>query len=116
MRHKKSIKRLGRNYSHRKSLLRNMAISFFQNKRIVTTEAKAKQLKSIVERLITKGKEQNLSGIREINSYLNHPQTTRIVVDIAQKLKDRKGGYTRIIKINRRRGDASKMAIIQMVE
>lgn len=116
MRHKKKVRRLGRNKSHRKSLLRNLAISFFQNKRVRTTQAKAKQLRCIVEKLITVGKKQDLASIRKINSYLNHPDTTRIVLDLAQKMKDRNGGYTRIIKLNCRRGDSSKMAIIQMVE
>ncbi|MCM8758687.1 MAG: 50S ribosomal protein L17 [Candidatus Omnitrophica bacterium] len=116
MRHKRKIRRLGRNKSHRKSLLRNLTISFFQHKKIRTTQAKAKQLRSIVEKLITTGKKQDLASIRKINSYLNHPTTTKIVLDIAQKMKDRKGGYTRIIKVDRRRGDSSKMAIIQMVE
>ncbi|MCM8764367.1 MAG: 50S ribosomal protein L17 [Candidatus Omnitrophica bacterium] len=116
MRHKRKIRKLGKNLSHRRSILRNLAISFFQNKRIVTTEAKSKQLRSVVEKLITTGKNQNLASIRKINSYLNHPATTRIVMELGQKFKDRKGGYTRIIKVDRRRGDASKMAIIQMVE
>ncbi|MCM8765210.1 MAG: 50S ribosomal protein L17 [Candidatus Omnitrophica bacterium] len=116
MRHKRKIRKFGRNLSYRKSLLRNLVISFFQNKRIVTTEAKAKQLRSIAEKLITVGKNQDLASVRKINSYLNHPATTRKVVEIGQKLKDRKGGYTRIIKANCRRGDASKMAIIQIVE
>jgi large subunit ribosomal protein L17 len=93
-----------------------MAISFFQNKKVMTTEAKAKQLKRVVERLITIGKNQNLASIRRINSYLNHQPTTKIVLELGQKFKDRKGGYTRIIKVDRRRGDASKMALIQMVE
>ncbi|HOK79358.1 MAG TPA: 50S ribosomal protein L17 [bacterium] len=116
MRHKKDIRKLGRNKSHRKSLLRNMAISFFQNKKIMTTEAKAKQLRTVVERLITTGKKQDLASIRKVNSYLNHPATTKIVMDLGQKFKERNGGYTKIIKVDRRRGDASKMAIIQMVE
>lgn len=116
MRHKKKIRRLGRNKSHRKSLLKNLAISFFQNRKIRTTEAKAKQLRGVVEKLITAGKKQDIASIRKINSYLNHPSSTKVVLDIAQKMKDRKGGYTRIIKVDRRRGDSSKMAIIQMVE
>ncbi|MCX7704805.1 MAG: 50S ribosomal protein L17 [bacterium] len=116
MRHKKKIRRLGRNKSHRKSLLRNLTISFLQNKKLKTTEAKAKQLRSIVEKLITTGKKQDIASIRKINSYLNQPGSTKIVLDISQKMRDRKGGYTRIIKVDRRRGDASRMAIIQIVE
>ncbi|MGB9642516.1 MAG: 50S ribosomal protein L17 [Candidatus Ratteibacteria bacterium] len=116
MRHKKDIRKLGRNKSHRKSLLRNMAISFFQNKKVMTTEAKARQLRRVVERLITIGKKQDLASIRRVNAYLNHPATTKIVMDLGQKFKERNGGYTKIIKVDRRRGDASKMAIIQMVE
>ncbi len=116
MRHKKNVRRMGRNKSQRKGMLRNLVISFFQSKKVITTEARAKQIRSVVERLITTGKNRDLASIRNINSYLNHPATTRIVIELGQKLKDRNGGYTRIIKVNRRRGDASKMSIIQMVE
>ncbi len=116
MRHKKKIRRLSRNKSARKSLLRNLAISFFQNKKLITTEAKAKELRSVVEKLITTAKDQNLASIRKINSYLNHPATTKLVMDLGQKFKERNGGYTRIIKLDRRRGDGSKMALIQIVE
>ncbi|MCM8814876.1 MAG: 50S ribosomal protein L17, partial [Candidatus Omnitrophica bacterium] len=87
MKHRKKIRRLGRNLSHRKSILKGLAISFFQNKRIVTTEAKAKQLRNVVEKLITAGKNNNLVSIRKINSYLNHPATTRIVMELGQRFK-----------------------------
>ncbi|HOC02291.1 MAG TPA: 50S ribosomal protein L17 [Candidatus Ratteibacteria bacterium] len=116
MRHKKDIRKFSRNKSHRKSLLRNMAISFIQNKRIITTEAKAKQLKRVVEKLITTGKTKDLASIRKINAYLNHPETTAMVIELGQKFKERNGGYIKIIKIGCRSGDASKMAVIQMVE
>mgnify|MGYP000930730933 FL=1 len=116
MRHKKDVRKFSRNKSNRKSLLRNMSISLIQNKRIITTEAKAKQLKRVVEKLITTGKTKDLASIRKINAYLNHPETTAMVIELGQKFKERNGGYIKIIKIGCRSGDASKMAVIQMVE
>ncbi len=116
MRHKKDIRKLSRNKSHRRSLLRNMAISFLQHKKIITTQAKAKQLKRVLERLITAGKTKSPANTRRINAYLNHSSSTAIVMELGQKFKERRGGYIRIIKLNRRCGDASKMAMIQMVE
>jgi len=115
MRHKKDVRRLGRNKSHRKSLMRNMAISFFQQKRIVTTEAKAKELRRTVERLITIGKKQDQSSWRRIDAFLNHPETTKIVLELGTKYLDRKGGYTRIIRLDSRTGDGGRTAIIQLV-
>ncbi|HPP67138.1 MAG TPA: 50S ribosomal protein L17 [bacterium] len=116
MRHKKNVVRLGRNKSHRKSLSRNMAIGFFQNKKIITTQARAKQLKPVLERLITIGKDPTPANVRRINAYLNHLSSTRIAVELGQRFKERNGGYIKIIKLGYRRGDASKMAIIKIVE
>ncbi|HOK56711.1 MAG TPA: 50S ribosomal protein L17 [bacterium] len=84
MRHKKDIKKLGRNKSHRKALMRNLTISFFQNQKIVTTVPKAKQLRRIVERLITLAKKGTLADIRRINQFLNHPQTVKKIIDVSK--------------------------------
>ncbi|MFN4227798.1 MAG: 50S ribosomal protein L17 [Candidatus Ratteibacteria bacterium] len=116
MRHKRDTKKkLGRNKSHRKALMRNMTISFFQNQKLITTLPKAKQLKRIIERLITLGKKGTLSDIRKINQFVNHPQTVKKIVDISKKYIDRNGGYTQIIKVGFRRGDGAEEAIIKLL-
>ena len=115
MRHKKDIKKLGRNKSHRKALMRNLTISFFQNQKVITTVPKAKQLKRIVERLITLAKKGTLSDIRRINQFLNHPQTVKKIVDVSKRYSDRNGGYTQIIKVGFRRGDGAEKAIIKLL-
>jgi large subunit ribosomal protein L17 len=115
MRHKRNIKKLGRNKSQRKSLIRNLAISFFQNKKVVTTQARAKQLCRVIENLITIAKAQNLTSIRRINTILNHYQTTKIVKDLGLQYKERNGGYTQIIKKGNRKGDAGETVIIKLI-
>ncbi len=116
MRHKKDTKKkLGRNKSARKSLMRNMAISFFQYQQIQTTETKAKQLRRIVEKLITDGKKGDIVSIRRINQFLNHPKSIKRIKQIAAKYTERKGGYTQIIKIGKREGDGAEKVIIKLV-
>jgi len=115
MRHKKDTKKLGRNKGHRKALMRNLALSFFTHQKITTTEAKAKQLRRVVERLITLGKKGDLSSIRKINAFLNDRDITKKVKEIAERYKDREGGYTQIIKIGHRRGDGAKSVIIKLI-
>ncbi|MCM8772422.1 MAG: 50S ribosomal protein L17 [Candidatus Omnitrophica bacterium] len=115
MRHKRDVKKLGRNKSHRKALMRNMTISFFQNQKIITTNAKAKQLRRIVERLITLAKRGTLADYRRINQFLNHPQTVKKIIDISKKYVDRNGGYTQIYKIGFRRGDSAEKVMIKLV-
>ncbi len=116
MRHKKDGRKLGRNKSHRKALIRNMSISFFEHKQIKTTEAKAKELRRTVEKLITVGKKGDLASLRQINSVLNHAQSLSKVREISEKYKERNGGYTQIIKLAPRRGDSAEMVIIKLVE
>ena len=115
MRHNRTIRKLGKNQSQRKSLIKNLAISFFTHKKITTTEARAKELRKTVEKLITVAKAQDLASLRKVNAFLNHWATTKIVKDLALKYKERKGGYTQIIKTGRRRGDAGETVIIQIV-
>ena len=115
MRHKKDITKFGRNKSHRKALMRNMAISFFQYQQIEKKKKKAKQLSKIVEKLITFGKKGDLAAYREINSFLNHPESLKQIKNIAEKYKDRNSGYTQIIKLFPRKGDGAEMAIIKLV-
>lgn len=115
MRHGKDIRKLGRTKSHRKALTRNMAISFFQHSEIKTTEAKAKELQKTIEKIITLAKSGNVTNYRMINAIINHPPTLKKIKEIAERYKDRKGGYTRIIKMSPRKGDNAEMSIIKLV-
>jgi large subunit ribosomal protein L17 len=109
-------RKLGRNTGHRGALLRNIVTSFLQNERIETTEARAKELKSIAEKMITLGKRGDLAARRQVLSYLLDENVVRKLFDtIAPKYADRQGGYTRIIKTGYRRGDAASMVIIELV-
>lgn len=117
MRHGKKINHLGRKYSHRKLMLSNMAISLIKYKRINTTLSKAKALKKYIEPLITKSKKNDLNTIRIVFKQL---QNKKIVSDlfkvISNKVKDRLGGYIRIIKTVYRLGDRADMAMIELVD
>ena len=115
MRHKTKIRKIGSNKSHRKALTRNMAISFFQYKTLTTTEAKVKELQTMVEKIITLAKKGDLASYRSINSMLNHAPTLKKVREISEQYRDRNGGYTRIIKLSPRTGDSARMAIIKLV-
>lgn len=115
MKHGKDIRKLGRNKSHRKALIRNMLISFFQHAQIETTQSKAKELRRTVERVITLCKKGDLASYRRINMIVNHPPTLKKIKEIAERYKDRKGGYTQIIKISPRKGDNAEMSIIKLV-
>ena len=118
MLHHKSGRKLGRVTKQRTALLRSLAISLIKHGKIKTTEAKAKELRPFVEKLITKGKTQSLSSRRLISSRLGSggvSATKKIFDEIAPKYKDRNGGYIRVVKMVSRAGDGSKMAIIEFV-
>ena len=117
MRHNKSFNHLGRQSGHRKALLANMACSLILNKRITTTVAKAKALQSYVEPLITKSKEDTTHSRRIVFSYLkNKEAVTELFRTIAPKVADRPGGYTRVLNVGFRPGDAAEMALIELVD
>ena len=117
MRHNKAINHLGRKSGHRKALLANMAFSLILNKRINTTVAKAKALKSYVEPLITKSKEDSTHSRRVVFSYLkNKEAVTELFRTVAPKIADRPGGYTRVLHTGFRQGDAAEMALIELVD
>ena len=117
MRHNKAINHLGRKSGHRKALLANMATSLILHKRIQTTVAKAKALKSYVEPLITKSKEDTTHSRRVVFSYLkNKYAVTELFREIAPKIADRPGGYTRVLKTGFRQGDGADMALIELVD
>jgi len=117
MRHGKKINHLGRKTAHRKSMLANMACSLIEHKRINTTVAKAKALKQFVEPMITKSKEDTTHNRRIVFSRLRQKQAVaELFRDVAPKVGDRPGGYTRIIKLGNRPGDNADMAMIELVD
>ena len=117
MRHNKAINHLGRKSGHRKALMANMATSLIMHKRITTTVAKAKALKSYVEPLITKSKEDTTHSRRVVFSYLkNKEAVTELFRTIAPKIAGRPGGYTRVLHVGFRQGDAAEMALIELVD
>ncbi len=117
MRHRKSFNHLGRTSSHRKAMLSNMATSLILHKRINTTVAKAKALRTYVEPLITKAKDDTTHSRRVVFSYLQDKYAvTELFREISAKIGDRPGGYTRIIKLGNRLGDNAEMAMIELVD
>lgn len=116
MRHRKKGKILDRKVGPRKAMLRNLAVSLFLYEKIKTTKAKAKVLKSFAEKLITKGKKNDLTARRYLLKYLyKESAVKKVLEDISPRYKDRKGGYTRILKIGRRQGDAAEIVQIELV-
>ncbi|WP_187647488.1 50S ribosomal protein L17 [Nitrosophilus labii] len=116
MRHKHGYRKLGRTSSHRKALLKNLAIALIMNGKIETTVAKAKTLRSYIEKLITKAKKGDFNAHREVFAYLQDKEATKkLVNEIAPNYQNREGGYTRIVRTRIRRGDAAPMAFIELV-
>ncbi|MEQ8924483.1 MAG: 50S ribosomal protein L17 [Fulvivirga sp.] len=117
MRHGKKFNHLGRTAPHRSAMLSNMASSLISNKRITTTVAKAKALKKFVEPILTKSKEDTTHSRRMAFRDLNDKETVKILFDeVATKIADRPGGYTRILKLGNRLGDNADMCIIELVD
>ena len=117
MRHGKKFNHLGRTADHRRAMLANMAISLIMHKRITTTLAKAKALKKYVEPLITRSKDDSTNSRRVVFSYLQNKEALKELFGVvAQKVGDRPGGYTRIIKLGSRLGDGADMAFIELVD
>ena len=117
MRHGKKFNHLGRTADHRRAMLANMTISLIMHKRITTTLAKAKALKKYVEPLITRSKDDSTHSRRVVFSYLQNKEALKeLFGPVAQKVGDRPGGYTRIIKLGFRPGDAAEKAFIELVD
>ncbi len=117
MRHRKRGRQLGRNTKHRLALFRNLVTSLMEHERIETTEAKAKELRGITDRLITLGKEGTLHARRGALRVLRTKQAvSKLFDDVAKRYSDRHGGYTRIIKTRRRLGDGAHLVAIELVE
>jgi large subunit ribosomal protein L17 len=118
MRHQKSTLKLGRSQAHRDALLANQVVSLIEHSRIKTTLAKAKAVRPFAEKLVTLGKKNTLHARRTALSYLRHNEGAvhRLFDEVAPRAADRKGGYTRIIKLGQRMSDAAPMAFIEWVD
>ena len=117
MRHGDKINNLGRTASHRKALMSNMACSLIEHKRIFTTLAKAKALRTYVEPIITRSKDDSTHSRRTVFSYLKSKEIVALLFkEVSSKVAERNGGYTRIIKTGNRQGDAAEMALIELVD
>jgi large subunit ribosomal protein L17 len=117
MRHAKHGGKLSRTGAHRNAMLRNMVTSLFEHERIETTDAKAKELRRLADRMITLGKRGDLHARRQALSVIRSRETTaKLFDDLAERFRDRPGGYTRVLKTRRRPGDAAPMSIIELVE
>jgi large subunit ribosomal protein L17 len=117
MRHRKSGKRLGRNTSHRTAMMRNMVTSFFDTEKITTTDARAKELRKMAEKLITIASRGDLHSRRLVLQVVRDKKTVdKLFETIAPRYADRPGGYTRIIKLGHRAGDNAALSIIELVE
>ena len=117
MRHRKGLKKLGRSSSHRQAMLRNMVTSLLDHERIQTTDAKAKELRRVAERMITLGKRGDLHARRQALSFIRSKEVTGKVFDeLADRYRERPGGYTRVMKLGQRQGDAAPMSIIELLD
>ena len=117
MRHNKSGRCLGRKPDHRQHMMRNMVTSFFENEKITTTVTRAKELRKLVERMITLGKRGDLHARRQALRVINDQKVVAKLFEmIAPRYAERPGGYTRIIRLENRQGDNAPMAIIELVE
>lgn len=111
-----SRKRLSRRQGHLQSLIRNQVASLFLHGKIHTTDAKARQIAPVAEKMITLGKQGDLAARRQAAAYLNHPEAVKkLFEEVAPKYKDRDGGYTRILRIGVRRGDAATISRVELV-
>ena len=116
MRHKIAGRKLGRNPSHRRAMLRNLVTSFLQHERLVTTLPKAKELRPLAEKMITLGKRDTLHARRQVSAYLLDDSTAKKVFDtIAPRFSDRPGGYCRIVRLGPRVGDGADVAVIELL-
>lgn len=116
MRHQKTGRKLGRTASHRKAMFRNMVTSLFEHERIETTDAKAKELRKIAEKMITLGRKGDLHSRRQVLRVIQNKEIVKNLFDtIAPRYQDRNGGYTRIFKVGRRHGDNAPLSIIELI-
>lgn len=116
MRKLKKGKKFNRTRDQRKALIKNLSVQFFLKEKIKTTEAKAKELRGFVEKLITKAKKGGLSNVRLLARYYSKDLVKKLINEIGPRYKDRAGGYTRIIKLGPRKSDGAKITIIELLK
>lgn len=116
MRHRKRVPKLGKTVSHRKAMFNNMVTSLFIHEKLLTTEAKAKELVKLVARLITFAKQGNLHARRQVLVYIKNKEVVKKLFDVlAPRFENRQGGYTRIVKVGDRKGDGAQMAVVELL-
>jgi len=117
MRHLKAGRKLNRTSAHRKALFRNLVTSLIEHEQVRTTDAKAKELRRIADRMITLGKRGSLHARRQALSYIrSRSVVTKLFEEVAARFKERPGGYTRVVKIGHRHGDAAPMSVIELTD
>ncbi|MBW3593142.1 MAG: 50S ribosomal protein L17 [Actinobacteria bacterium] len=117
MRHQRSGRKLGRDSAHRKALYANLVAALIEHGRIKTTEAKAKEVRAVAEQMITLGKRGDLAAHRQAVAFLrSKPVVRKLFADVAPRFADRPGGYTRVVKLGPRQGDAAPMAYLELVD
>ncbi len=117
MRHRRAGRRLGRTTSHRKALMRTMVTEFFENEKIITTVSKAKELRPVAEKMITLGKRDTLHARRQALAFIRKkPVVFKLFDSLAPRFADRNGGYTRILRLGVRPGDAAEVALLEFVD
>ena len=117
MRHNRRTKRLGRTFTERKALLEGLVGHLLSYQQIKTTLQKAKEAQRLADHIITLGKNNSLAAKRQVFSYLqDHQLTSKLFKEVAPRFKDRKGGYTRILRLNRRKGDGAELALLELTE
>ncbi len=117
MRHRKSGRQLGRNSSHRKAMFRNMVTSLFEHERVQTTDAKAREVRRVAEKLITLGKRGDLHARRQALAYVRSKTVVaKLFAELSPRYANRPGGYTRIVKLGSRRGDNAPMSLVELVQ
>src|SRR5437868_14277210 len=117
MRHQKTGRKFGRSTAHRKAMSRNLVTSLLDHGRIETTEAKGKELRRWVERVITTAKDDNLEARRAVDAIVKDPEgTVRLFSKLMLRAKERPGGYTRVLKIGPRQGDGAPMVLVELVD
>jgi large subunit ribosomal protein L17 len=117
MRHRKRATKLGRTSAHRKALFRNMVTSLLEHERIETTDVKAKEVRRVADRMITLGKRGTLHARRRALRVIRSREVTaKVFDDLAERFRDREGGYTRVLKVRTRVGDAAPLSIVELVE
>jgi large subunit ribosomal protein L17 len=116
MRHHSTKRKFSRKIGPRKALLKSLAVNLILKEKITTTQARAKEIRSLVERLVTKAKKQDLSAIRYVAKYLPKKPANKVIRDLGPRYQSRPGGYLRILKTQSRKGDGAQMAIVEFIK